>query len=261
MRRIVSVIVLAVAAALFHAVAPPPATAGAVITGQLIDFTTDDPVPGTTVRLHVNDGGTPGAVVDTETTNATGHFTLSPTTDGDYWVEVVRNARVQGGYVSDSPTGPSFVQYEFFDHATLIASGTNLGRVLDAPSFVSGVVVNAATGNRLSGIAVSIREPDALGTPVGSDTTDSNGFFRFAVFGEEWGMRVIGGPRGFENGWVGCGRGVVPTFGEACTHGPGRIGRIRLDGGRSPISRRRARPPRPARVAARPPRPRVAPIS
>ncbi len=230
MRRIVSVFVLAAVAALFAVVAPPQAHAGAVITGQLIDYTTDDPVGGTTVRLHVNDGGTPGAVVDTETTNATGNFTLSPTTDGDYWVEVVRNARVQGGYVADYPgTEPSFVQYEFFADATLVASGTNLGRTLDAPSFVSGVVVNAANGNRVSGVQVSIREPDALGTVVASDTTDSNGFFKFPVFGEEWGMWVKGRPRGFENGWVGCGRGVVPTWGQACSHGPGRIGKIRLD--------------------------------
>ena len=229
MRRIVPVFVLAVVAALFQVAQAPQASAGAVITGRLIDYTTDDPVPGTTVRLHENSGGTPGAVIDTVTTDATGDFSLSPTSAGDYWVEVVRNARVQGGYVSDSTTGPSFVQYEFFADATLIPSGTNLGRTLDAPSFVSGIVVNAATGARLRGIQVSIREPDALGTSVGDDTTDTNGFFRIPVFGEEWGMRVFGRSRGFENGWVGCARGVVPTWGEACAHGPGRIGRIRLD--------------------------------
>ena len=193
MRRIVSVFVLAVVAALLSVAAPPQASAGAVIQGQLIDFTTDDPVPGTTVRLHVNDGGTPGAVVDTVTTNATGNFTLSPTSDGNYWVEVVRNARVQGGYVADYPGGqPSFVQYEFFADATLVASGTNLGRTLDAPSFISGFVVNAANGNRLSGIAVSIRDVRRLGRLVAGDTTNSNGFFKIALFGEEFGLRVLG---------------------------------------------------------------------
>ena len=86
MRRIVSVFVLAVVAALFAVVVPPQAHAAAVITGQLIDYTTDDPVPSTTVRLHVDDGGTPGVVVDTETTDATGHFTLSPTTGPERFV-------------------------------------------------------------------------------------------------------------------------------------------------------------------------------
>ncbi len=229
MRRIVSVFVLAVVAALFTVVSPPQAHAGAVITGQLIDYTTDDPVPGTTVRLHVNDGGTPGVVVDTVTTNATGNFTLSPTTDGDYWVEVVRNARVQGGYVADYPGGqPSFVQFEFFADATLVASGTNLGRTLDAPSFMSGFVVNAANGNKLSGIAVSIRDVSHLSVSVGNDTTNSDGFFKIALFGEEFGLRINGRARDFETGWAGCHRGVLPTWGEACSYGPGRVGRIRL---------------------------------
>lgn len=229
MRRIVSVFVIAVVAALFQVVAPPQASAGAVIRGQLIDYTTDDPVPGTTVRLHENDGGTPGAVVDTETTDATGEFILSPTTDGSYWVEVVRNARVQGGYVSDSPTGPSFVQYEFFADATLIPSGTDLGRTLDAPSFISGIVVNAATGSRVRGVKVSYRETDALGVVLGEDLTNTDGFFRIPVFGEEFGIRVNGRARGYETGWVGCHNGVVPTWGAACAGGPGRLGRIRLD--------------------------------
>ncbi|WP_183092308.1 hypothetical protein [Nocardioides stalactiti] len=230
MRRIVSVFVLAVVAALFSVVAPPQANAAAPIVGRLIDFTTDDPVPGTALRLHANSSGTPGAVVATATTDDTGSFTLTPPSAGDYWVEVIRNNRVQGGYVSEGDGGPSFVQYEFFEAATLISSGTDLGDVWDAPSFISGVVVNAASGNRVRGVTVSYRETDALGVVLGSDVTDANGFFRINnVFGEEFGIRVNGSAKGYENGWVGCHNGVVPTWGAACAGGPGRVGKIRLD--------------------------------
>ncbi|RHW25465.1 hypothetical protein D0Z08_19785 [Nocardioides immobilis] len=227
MRRVVSLFVLAVLAALFNVVAPPSATAGAVITGQVVQYG-GDPVPGTTVRLYQDAGGAPGALVDTVTTDATGNFTLSPSLDIPHWVEVVRNSRIQGGYVKDHTTGPSYVVFDI-SQADPVEPGTSLGRVLAAPSFISGVVVNAATGNRLRGIAVSVREIDALGVSVGNDTTDANGFFRIPVFGEEFGVKVKGGARGFENGWVGCARDVVPTWGAACSHAPGRIGRIQLD--------------------------------
>lgn len=227
MRRIVSVFVLAVVAALCAVVAPPQAHAGAVIIGKVV-IQGGDPVPGTTVRLHADDSGAPGAVVDTTTTDSSGTFTLSPTLDAPHWVEVVRNGRVQGGYVSDEPTGPSWVQFDVA-YATPVAPGTDLGRVMSVLPFISGVVVNAANGNRLRGIKVSTRDVNALGVVLNADTTDVNGFFRIPVWGEEFGLRVNGGSRGFENGWVGCARGVVPTWGQACSHGVGRIGNIRLD--------------------------------
>lgn len=233
MRRIVSVFVLAVLAALLHAVAPPQAAAGTAITGQVIQYG-GDAMPNTTVRLHIDDGGAPGAVVDTTTTNATGQFTLSPTTDAAHWVEVVRNSRVQGGYVRDRAEGPSIVEFDVANAAP-VAPGTALGRVLVAPSFISGVVVNAATGNRLRGINVSTRHVTALGTVLNADTTDTNGFFRIPIWGEDFGLRVNGTARGFENGWLACRRAgatgspVVATWGAACQSPIGRVGRINLD--------------------------------
>ena len=230
MRRIASLAVVAVLsflAALLSVVAPPSASAGAVIVGQVVQYG-GNPVPGTTVRLHADDGGAPGAVVDTVTADANGEFALSPTIDADYWVEVVRNNRVQGGYVSDEATGPSYVQFDV-QYATPVSPGARLGRVLVAHSFISGVVVNAANGNRVRGIIVSARDVVDRTDVIGSDSTNRNGFFRIPVFGEELALRVLGRARGFENGWVGYRRLVYPTWGEAASAGTGPIGRIRID--------------------------------
>jgi hypothetical protein len=197
-----------------------------VITGQVV--VAGDPVPGTTVRLYQDELGGPGALVDTAVTDATGHFTLSPSVDSPHWIEVVRNNRIQGGYVKDQPTGPSSIEFDI-EFADPVMPGTDVGRARGLLPFISGVVVNADNGNRLQGIRVSTRAVDELGVVLHADTTDANGFFKIPVFRDEHGLRVNGGSRGFENGWVGCGLGVVPTWGAACTVGPGRVGQIRLD--------------------------------
>lgn len=231
MRRIVSVLLIAALAAIAPAVVPSPATAGLTldpIVGQLVDYSTGNPVSGTTLRLHADDAGAPGAVVVTGATDANGEFSLSPTEPGDYWVEVVRNSRVQGGYVSDYATGPSWVQFSL-EYATPVTPGRRLGRVLALPSFISGVVVNAANGNRVSGIAVSVREAASLSTVVGTDTTDSTGFFRIPITGEDFGLRLNGSTRGFETGWRACNATVVRTWGAACGSPIGRIGKVFLD--------------------------------
>ena len=234
MRRTASAIALSAVAALVPVLTVQAAPARAVLTnpdikGQLIDATTDDPVGSTTVKLH--QGAATGTVVDTASTDSTGHFALTPpVADAPYWVEVVRNARVQGGFVRDDadPAVDSWVEFDA-SGATSVAQGTDLGRVLDDPSFISGKVVNAANGNELRGIIVSTREVGALGTVVGSDTTDSNGFFRIPIFGEDFGLRLNGHARGFETGWRGCAGGVVPTWGAACQSPIGRISKTRLD--------------------------------
>jgi hypothetical protein len=230
MRRFLAVVLLAAVAALLHVVAPPQATAGAVIDGQVVQYG-GDPVPGTTVRLHIDDGGAPGAVVDTETTNATGEFTLSPATDGLYWVEVVRNNQVQGGYVADFPSGPSWVEPGPSDPAAPVANGTHLGRVLALPSFVQGFVVNAATGARVRGIRVSTRDSSARDVVLNADTTDTDGVFRIPVFqdGDSLGLYFKGAARGYENGWRACNATVVPHWGAACASPLGHIGKVKLD--------------------------------
>lgn len=227
MRRSLAVALFAVVTALLPVTTPPPASAGAVIVGHLV-LTGGNPVPDTTVRLHSDAAGAPGAVVDTETTNTAGEFTLSPTTDGLYWVEIVRNAHVQGGYVSDGTDGPSYVQFDI-SAAAPVPPGTRLGRVVDAASFVRGTVVNAANGNPVSGVLVSIRDVVDRATSLGSDTTDANGLFRIPAYGEEFGLYLRGAPRNFENGWRACNGTVVARWGPACSIGTGGLGRVRLD--------------------------------
>ena len=69
----------------------------------------------------------------------------------------------------------------------------------------------------------------ALATVLDSDVTDATGFFRIPIFGEDFGLRVNGRTRGFENGWRACNGTVVPTWGAACQSPIGRIGKVRLD--------------------------------
>lgn len=229
--RPLSTILIAALVALSPAVLPSTAGAGLAldpVVGQLVDSTTGAPAVGTTLRLHADDGGTPGAVVVTDVTDANGEFSLAPTGPGDYWVEVVRNSRIQGGYVSDRASGPSWVEFDPA-YATPVTPGRRLGRVMALPSFISGVVVNAANGNRLGGITVNTREVTSLSTVVGSDTTDSNGFFRIPIAGEDFGLRVNGVSRGFEAGWRACDATVVRTWGAACGSPIGRIGKVFLD--------------------------------
>jgi hypothetical protein len=228
MRRFLAVVILAAVAALLHVVTPPQATAGAGIVGQVVQYG-GDPVPGTTVRLHMDDGGAPGAVVDTETTDATGEFTLSPTTDGLYWVEVVRNNQVQGGYVADFATGPSWVEPSPSDPAAPVANGTHLGRVLALPSYIQGFVVNAATGARVGGVRVTTRDVIVRDVVLNADTTDSNGVFRVPIFQEDLGLYFKGAARGYESGWRACNTTVVPRWGLACGSPLGNIGKIKLD--------------------------------
>ena len=229
MRRFVSVFVIALAAALSHVAAPPQAHAAAAIVGQLLDYTKGTPVVGSTLQLHSNEVGAPGAVVASAVTDANGQFSITPpAADATYWVEVVRDAKVQQGWVEDQADGPSWVQFNAAA-ATPVAPGTALGRVFAAPSYISGVAVNAANGNRLRGIDINIREATKLAVIVGSDTTDINGFFRIPIWGEDFGLRANGAARGFETGWRACNGTVVGTWGAACQSPIGRIGKVKLD--------------------------------
>src|SRR5436190_3752190 len=154
MRRILSVVLIVALAGLLHIVATPAASAATAIVGQVVDSGTDLPVAGTTLRLRVDDAGVPGAVVATATTEVDGEFSITPPAAGSYWVEVLRDANIQGGYVSDFTTGPSAVQAAPSDPAAPIPNGTHLGRVLALPSYIQGFVVNPATGARVRGIRV-----------------------------------------------------------------------------------------------------------
>jgi hypothetical protein len=97
------------------------------------------------------------------------------------------------------------------------------------PTFLKGMAVSSSTGAQLSGILVTLRDPVTLDL-IASDTTNANGVFRMdGLHSDEYGIKFNGSRRGFETGWGGCGHGVVPTFGEACTFAPGSVGKFRLD--------------------------------
>jgi hypothetical protein len=97
------------------------------------------------------------------------------------------------------------------------------------PTYLKGVAVNASTGARLSGILVTVRDPVSQDL-IASDTTNDNGVFQMdGLHSDEYGIKFNGSRRGFETGWGGCGHGVVPTFGDACTFAPGSVGKFRLD--------------------------------
>jgi hypothetical protein len=97
------------------------------------------------------------------------------------------------------------------------------------PTYLKGMVVNSATGAKVSGVLVTLRDPVSLDV-IASDLTNANGVFRMDdLSSDEYALKFNGSRRGYETGFGGCGHGVVPTFGEACTFAPGAVGRFRLD--------------------------------
>jgi hypothetical protein len=106
---------------------------------------------------------------------------------------------------------------------------TQPGQQAGFPTYLKGIAVNASTGAQLSGILVTLRDPVSQDL-IASDTTNDNGVFRMdGLHSDEYAIKFNGSRRGYETGWGGCGHGVVPTFGEACTFAPGSVGKFRLD--------------------------------
>lgn len=231
MRRVLA-LVLPAALLSLGLVAAPSAEAAAPITGRVFEHRTDSAVPNATVQLReVDAGDTVGAVVATTTTSSTGAFSLTPPAPADahYWVEVLANSRIQQGYVDDRAAGPSWLEWEA-ESADQITPGTDVGRVNAVSSYIKGKVVNAANGNPLRGISVSLRDAVDRSTVVGSAVTNSDGFYRIGgLEGEDFGLRINGTERGFERGWVACNLTVVSTWGAACAVGPGPLGKVKLD--------------------------------
>lgn len=232
MRRLLALMLPAALVAALSIALPSSALVSTAITGQLFDYRTGAVVGNSTVQLReVNGDGSVGAVVTTGVTAGDGTFSLTPPdpADAGYWVEVLADSRIQHGYVDDHATGPSWLQWDTAS-ADQIAPGTDLGHVNGIPSFVRGTVVNAANGNPLGGIRVSLRDAGSLTTILGTAVTNSSGWFRISgIEGEDFGLRVIGRDRGFETGWLACNNSVVRTWGAACAAGPGGVGRVRLD--------------------------------
>ena len=111
------------------------------------------------------------------------------------------------------------------------ASATGRGAPAPAgfPTYLKGMVVNSATGAQVQGVLVTLRDPVTLDL-IASDLTNASGVFRMdGLHSDEYAIKFNGSRRGYETGFGGCGHGVVPTYGEACTFAPGPVGKFRLD--------------------------------
>jgi hypothetical protein len=90
--------------------------------------------------------------------------------------------------------------------------------------FISGKVLNQATDKPIKGVTVKAFRINT-DTLLGSDVTGPAGRYRIdglSADDEELDIRVNGRAVHYESGWVACNNHVVPTWGDACSHGQGR---------------------------------------
>ncbi len=226
MRRLLAVLFAAVLGLSLASLNPPPGQALApVITGRLIDPSTDLPVPGVTVNLHLE---TPsGAVVSTTETDAEGEFAL-PAVGGPedrFVVEVVAGPTLQGGYVKRYDT---FVLVDSARYSRW-EPGDGIGDIVGTPAYLAGKVVNARTRNAVAGVRVTLRE--AVSNDVVAVAT-SNSLGRFTmtgIEGEDFNLKLRGYGVGYETGYRACNAQIVPTIGQACASPLGQIGWLFLE--------------------------------
>jgi hypothetical protein len=209
-----------------------PATAAGLLQGRLASAVDNDLfLPGATVNLRTVTESGPGVVVDTDTTDSDGRFALDagPTPDDEYYVQVTLN-NYRGGYVGGAVDDDNYVQFDASFAATY-SPGVNLGRVFIVPSFIRGVLINAATGARVPNVKVSVRPGDDLTKPEGVDFTNAKGVFKVKDIEceDDCALYFLGHPQHYENGYWSCARTVVPTWGDACASSLGNIGRVRID--------------------------------
>lgn len=210
-----------------------PAHAADPVTGRLVDSTSPGQTagaPNMTIQLREVTGTGPGDVVASDVTSADGSFSIDagPSPDDEYYIRVLPGA-YQGGWVGDA--GDLEGVLPTAGDARTYGPHASLGRVLVLPAFVRGTVVNAANGNRVNGVTLRMIEGGDGGVVHGSDVSGPKGLFRIGgLTGEDnYGLRVVGEDRGYENGWLACNGTVVATFGEACAAPLGKAGKVRLD--------------------------------
>jgi hypothetical protein len=226
--RVLGAAVACAVLALSVAVAPP-AQAAPLLRGQLVDFTGGDNVSGVSVVLRV-DGASCGLardlVVDRATSGSRGRFVLDAAgraCDQMYLV-VRRTAAWQGGFLTSSGYLSTRSSRRIFGPADTI------GDVQVFPALVRGRVLDPTTKEPVAAARVVVTAPTGLlRDRIAATMTRENGLF--VVHGiavEEIGI-FVRGPAGYEHGWLACDRTIVPTWGAACSHTPGRVGAILLD--------------------------------
>jgi len=130
--------------------------AAAVLTGRVIDQSTNLPLAGVVV-------GVSGAASGNATTDAEGRFTVGNLTAGTYSAQVTRS-----GYSGAS------LSYTLFAGQTLDA-GTIVLSQIATTGIVRGRVTAATGGAALAGVSVSV-----IGSATLSATTDASGSFEFS---------------------------------------------------------------------------------
>lgn len=224
-RPLVALLVVAVATALLVAVNIPSAKAAPEISGKVrAAYGANPPVGGATVRLWSNDSGHPGDLVDSDASDSNGNFTLSPPSAGRYFVQVI-HTDFRRGWLADNryfePLGGS---------TRLVSPGADLSPTYAIPTFVTGLIVDQATGNPVAGVRAIALEP-ATGDELGRATTGPGGRFRITdvvLDDDSLQMRFNGAAVGYESGYFSCVRTVVPTVGDGCGSGLGNIGKIKI---------------------------------
>ena len=228
MQRLAGLVCTALVVVGLVAIGTPAANAADPLTGRLIDSTGTHPaVVGATVRLRtVTDSG-PGAVVDTDTTSASGVFELDAgaSPDDEYYVQVLPG-QYQGGYVGGSP---AYVQ-PTAGGAMTYGAHNHLGQVRANPAFIRGVVIDSVTHDPVAGVKVTSRSDNDITQVEGSDVTNRHGVFRITGLEcEDDCYLKLNGGTAHETGFRACNGGVVADWGDACASPIGRIGTVRLD--------------------------------
>jgi hypothetical protein len=227
-RRVLSFLCVSVLAATVLALTGSgPVQATSPLTGRLVDSTNPSAtVAGAEVRLRKVTGSGVGDVVDTDTTDSEGHFSLDAgsSPDDEYYVQVMAG-RYQGGYIGDGFVQPNA------GSAMTYGPSASLGKVLDNPAFIRGRLVNSVSGAPVRNVKVSARSDNDPSQIEGADTTNRNG--AFAITGleceDDCYLKVAGSSQGYETGFRACDAQVVPTFGEACASPIGKIGKVFVD--------------------------------
>ena len=96
--------------------------------------------------------------------------------------------------------------------------------------FFAGRLVNPATGNPVKGVTVKVFRINT-DTLLGQAKTGPEGHFRIdglSAADEELDARANGRAVSYETGWFGCSRGIVQSWGAACSWGQGRQGTFKI---------------------------------
>lgn len=228
MHRSLSLLTLsALVPALLAVTGGTPAQAASPLTGRLVDSTGTHPaVVGAVVKLRTVTGSGAGTVVDTDTTDSDGKFSLDAgsSPDDEYYVQVMAG-KYQGGYIGDGWVQPT--------QGTAMTYGpsASLGKVLDNPAFIRGRLVDATSGDPITGVKVSARSANDVTQVEGVDSTNTNGVFMITGLEceDDCYLKVAGAAAGYETGFRACNAQVVADFGDACASPIGKIGKVFVD--------------------------------